>query len=133
MGKKFDVDKAISAYIRLRDKKAEIQQKAKTQEDEINAKLETISRALLDKMKDDGAEGMKGAAGSVSRVVKTRYWPADQEALKDFIKEHDAIDLLETRIHQGNYKQFIKENPDLKPPVNANSEYAIRVQRKRNN
>ncbi len=47
-----------------------------------------------------------------------------------FIREHDAPDLLERRIAQGNFAQFIQENPDKMPAgVNIESKYSITVRR----
>jgi hypothetical protein len=44
--------------------------------------------------------------------------------------EHDAIDLLEKRIAQGNMSKFLEENPGLLPPgLNSNTEYAISVRK----
>lgn len=124
-----DTDKATAAYIKLRDKRAELKSKFEEEDKELKSKMEKIEAAMLAKIKQDGSEGFKTKSGTVSRVIKTRYWPADVEAFKDFVRENDALDLFETRIHQGNYKKFIEENPDLHPPVNADSAYSIRVQR----
>jgi hypothetical protein len=42
--------------------------------------------------------------------------------------------LLEKRLHQTNMKQFLEENPDLKPAgLNIDSEYTIVVRRGKNN
>jgi hypothetical protein len=49
-----------------------------------------------------------------------------------FILEHQVPDLLEKRIHQGNMKQFLEENPELLPPgLNSDSEYTVTVRRKK--
>jgi len=47
-----------------------------------------------------------------------------------FIREHDVPELLERRIHQGNFSDFIKENSDLMPAgVNVEAKYSITVRR----
>jgi hypothetical protein len=47
-----------------------------------------------------------------------------------FIKEHDAPELLERRIAQGNFKEFLKDNPDKLPEgLNVDSRYSITVRR----
>jgi hypothetical protein len=47
-----------------------------------------------------------------------------------FIREHDVPDLLERRIAQGNFKQFLEEYPNLMPEgVNLESKYSITVRR----
>jgi hypothetical protein len=50
----------------------------------------------------------------------------------DFIKEHDAIQLLEQRLHQTNLKGFLEEHPDLLPAgLNSDSKYAVSVRKAR--
>jgi hypothetical protein len=46
------------------------------------------------------------------------------------VVEHDAVDLLEKRIAQGNMRQFLEENPGTVPPgLNSNSEYSVSVRK----
>ncbi len=46
--------------------------------------------------------------------------------------ENNATDLLEKRLHQGNMRTFLEENPDKLPPgLNADNEYTITVRRKK--
>jgi hypothetical protein len=49
-----------------------------------------------------------------------------------FVKEHDAIELFEKRVSQGNMKQFLEENPDKFPQgMMMDSKYKITVRRSR--
>lgn len=124
------VDKLVSAYIKVRDKKNEVTQELKEREAEYGQKLDTIKAALLEHCQDTGVESVRTEAGTFYRTVKKRFWTSDWEALNQFILEHEAVDLLEKRIHQGNMKSFLEENPDLLPPgVNADSEYTVNVRR----
>jgi hypothetical protein len=51
-----------------------------------------------------------------------------------FIKEHDAPFLLHQRIHSGNMKQFLQENPDVMPMgLQTDAQYTLVVRRSRNN
>ena len=73
---------------------------------------------------------VKTPAGTVTRTVNTRYWTNDWESTYEFIKEHDALHLLEQRIHNGNMKQFLAENPDDLPVgLQADTKYVVRVRK----
>ena len=51
--------------------------------------------------------------------------------MHEFILEHEAPDLLEKRVNQGNMKQFLEENPDVVPMgLNVDSEYVVTVRKK---
>ncbi len=68
------------------------------------------------------------------RSIKERYTCGDWENFKQFLIENDAVDCLERRIHQGNFKQFMSEHEQdgLPPGVNVMREYAITVRRASN-
>lgn len=125
-----DANQLVKVYIKIRDAK-EI--KVKKMEEEIAAldeQLDTIEQALLQICKTTGQDGGKTENGSFTRTVKTRYWTSDWSSMYRFVKEHDAPELLERRIHQGNFKEFIQENPDLMPEgMNVDARYTISVRR----
>jgi ATP-dependent Lon protease len=115
----------------MRDARQRLQQEFDEADSKIKVQQEAIQQALLELCKETGTDGLKTAAGTVSRTVKTRYWTSDWNSMKNFIKEHDAFELLEQRVHQTNMKSFLEENPNLMPQgMNIDSKYAITVRRK---
>ena len=127
-----DANKLVQVYIKIRDAKAE---KTKAMEAEIAAldtQLDAIETALLELCKTTGQDGGKTQFGSFRRSVKTRYWTSDWESMYRFIKEHDVPELLERRVSQTTFKEFLKENPDkMHEGMNVDSRYAITVTRAR--
>lgn len=127
-----DLDRLVSVYVKIRDKKNELAATFAEQEKELNGKLDTVKQALLEHCKATGTESVKTASGTFWRTQKKRFWTSDWDAMNRFIVENEAVDLLEKRIHQGNMKQFLEENPEVLPPgLNADSEYSITVRRKK--
>jgi hypothetical protein len=128
-----DAEKLVAVYVKIRDAKAA---KTKDLEDAIKAlddQLDLIEQELLNICKTTGQDGGKTSAGSFTRSVKTRYWTSDWDSMYEFIRDHDVPDLLERRIAQGNFKQFLEANPDLMPKgVNLESKYSITVRRASN-
>lgn len=124
------VGRLVSTYIKVRDKKNKVARELKEREAEYDQKLDIIKAALLEHCQDTGVESVRTEAGTFYRTVKDRFWTSDWEAMNQFILEHGVVDLLEKRIHQGNMKSFLAENPDLLPPgLNKDSEYTINVRR----
>lgn len=123
-------ERLVSAYIKIRDKRAELKKQFDLQDAELLEKQNTFQTALLEILKSAGGDSIKTQFGTATRTVKTRYWTTDWQAMYDFIKTEDAPYLLEQRIHQGNFKKFIEENPDKEPVgINIDSSYAITVRR----
>jgi hypothetical protein len=127
-----DADKLVRVYIKIRDAKAA---KTKQLEDEIaelDKQLDTVEVELLELCKSTGQDGGKTQHGSFRRSVKTRYWTSDWDKMYQFIKDNDAPELLERRVAQTAFKEFLASNPDKMPEgMNVDSRYAITVTRAR--
>jgi predicted secreted Zn-dependent protease len=123
-------DELVLAYRKIRDA---IQEKEEAHKQEIaglKAQQEVISDALLALCNDQNLDSIRTAAGTVTRTTTTRYWTSDWESMYQFIKEQDAPYLLEQRIHNGNMRQFLEDNPeDLPIGLNADTKYVIRVRK----
>ena len=79
---------------------------------------------------DQEADGLKTPSGTVSRRVISSYWTSDWEQMYAFIQEHNAPHLLEKRIHNGNMKEFLADNPDVTPAgLQAKNRYGISVRK----
>ena len=125
-----DASQLVKVYVKIRDardaKRKEMEEEVAT----LETQLELVEEQLLDICKTTGQNGGKTDYGSFTRSVKTRYWPSDWDSMYRFVKEHDAPELLERRIHQGNFKEFLQTNPDKLPTgMNVESKYSITVRR----
>ena len=119
-------DKLVGVYLKIRtaiqDKDQEIK-KLKEQQDKV-------SDELLKLCESQEADGLKTPSGTVSRRVTSTYLTSDWEQMYVFIKEHDAPQLLEKRIHNGNMKEFLADNPDVVPEgLQAKTRYTISVRK----
>lgn len=127
-----DADKLVKVYIKIRDAKAA---KTKEMEDEIarlDEQLGLVETELLELCKSTGQDGGKTSHGSFRRSVKTRYWTSDWDKMYQFIRDNDAPELLERRVAQTAFKEFLSANPDKMPEgMNVDSRYAITVTRAR--
>jgi len=125
-----DATQLVQVYIKIRDAKEIKKKQMEAEIAELDTQLDAVEHELLELCKVTGQDGGKTTHGSFTRSVKTRYWTSDWDSMYKFIREHDAPDLLERRIAQSNFSQFIKENPELMPAgVNVESKYSITVRR----
>jgi hypothetical protein len=125
------VEDLVSVYVTIRDRKRELEASVAEQVKELDEELSIIAAALLDACKDTGADSIRTKSGTVIRSVKSKYWTNDWESMWAFIRDNNAMELLEKRIHQTNMKQFLEENQDKHPAgLNIDSEYTITVRKK---
>lgn len=125
-----NLEETVKVYLRIRDAIEDLKERQKEELAELEDQFETVANTLLDFCNTQNLDSVKTKVGTISRRVSSRYWTSDWDSLHRVIKEHDAFDLLEKRIHNGNMKQFIEENPEAFPPgLQADSKYTVQVRR----
>jgi hypothetical protein len=112
MSDEISVDRLTKTYVKIRDKRRELQ----AQDDALKEQLDAIAHKLLEVCKEQGLSTMRTDYGTVSRRVSRNYWTNDWGAFMDFVKENEAFSVLQHRINNSNMAQFLEENPDLHPP-----------------
>lgn len=129
--KAIPTDKLVKAYIKIRDARKALSEQFEKEDGELRDSMDMIEEQLLEACKAIGADSIRTPFGTISRTVKKRFWTNDWHSFYEFLKEHEAIELLEKRIAQTNMSTFLEENPDLHPPgLNVDSRYSVVVRRK---
>ncbi len=124
------LNQIVKAYLRLRTTLQEKEEEFKAATTPLKEELDLLSNALLDTCRELGSDSIRTPAGTVSRRMSVRYWSNNWEAMYGFIKEHDAPFLLEQRVHNGNMKQFLEENPDVMPVgLQQDAKYVVQVRK----
>lgn len=125
------IEKIVQAYIKIRDTKERLYQEYKAQSDELEEQMNLLKYKLVEISKETGVTSFSTPHGTAYRTVKNRYWTNDWESFYALMHDHNAMELLEKRIHQTNMKEFLENHPDLHPPgLNIDSEYEITIQRR---
>ena len=115
-----------SIYISMRDAIRELEEKIK----EIEQQKELVSERLLAICNEEDANSISTPEGTISRRLQQNYWTNDWDRFYAFVDQHAAFHLLEKRIHNGNMKEFLAENPEEVPPgLQANQKYIITVRK----
>jgi hypothetical protein len=129
----FNLEQTVEVYLKIRDAIDELKERQKEELAKLEEQFEVVANTLLDFCNSQNLDSVKTKAGTISRRVSSRYWTSDWDSLSRVIFEHDAIYLLERRIHNGNMKQFLEDNPEAFPPgLQANSSYTVQVRKPSN-
>ena len=124
------MNKLARVYRKMQAKLQQLTAVYETEAAALKAQQDQVKDALKTQMLALGVKSVNTEEGTVILSTKTRYSTQDWDAFKEFVKEHDALDLYEKRIAQTNMATFLQENPTLVPPgLNSNSEYAISVRK----
>jgi hypothetical protein len=124
------MDKLARVYRKMQTKIQQLTAVYETEVEVLKAQQDAVKNALKDQMLALGVKSVNTTEGTVILSTKTRYSTQDWDAFKEFMKENDALDLLEKRIAQTNMATFLQDNPTLVPPgLNSNSEYSVSVRK----
>ena len=127
------MDKLARVYRKIRDEKQRLSREYEGKIAELEGKLDQLKIAMKDQMLRLGTTSMRTNSGTVSLAKHTKYSTNDWDSFKQFIMEHDAVDLLEKRVAQINMATFLEENPGVVPPgLNSLPEYSISVRKPSN-
>ena len=126
-----NVEELVEAYLTIRNERDRIVAEHEAAIDALKADMTQLEQIMLSACNDIGADSIKTPYGTVVRSLKERAICNDWGSLKDFIREHGLVDLLEKRIHQGNFKEFMEqhEGDGLPPGVGLLREFGITVRK----
>jgi hypothetical protein len=124
------INDLVAVYRKLRSAISEAEEEYEAKVKDLKEKMEVVSAELLNFCNEQNLDSIRTPSGTVSRRVQTRYWTTDWEKMNEFIVKHEALHLLEKRIHNGNMKQFLEENPDALPiGLQVDNKYVIQVRK----
>lgn len=126
-----DTEALVETYLTIRRQRENLKSSYEVEDEKLKTDLDQIEAALLSICNDTNVNGLRTTYGTVMRQVKERYFCTDWDNFKKFVETEGSIDLLERRIHQRNFKEFMSERPTdgLPPGVNALREYQIVVRK----
>lgn len=126
-----NTDELVEVYVNIRSQRDLL--KRKYEEDDLQLKndLKQIEAALLEVCNNVGADSIKTKHGTVMRKLDERYFCQDWEGFYDYVINNNAVQLLERRIHQGNFKEHLKETEGdgLPPGINVMREFGVTVRK----
>jgi hypothetical protein len=128
---KYNTEELVSAYIGLRNERSALKDSYEEADNKLKADMEKLEQTMLEICNDIGADSVKTAYGTMMRRVNERFYCTDWDNFKNYVLENEAVDLLERRIHQGNFKEHMTQidGQGLPPGVNVMREYGITVRK----
>jgi len=126
-----NTEQLVEAFIAIRDQRERLLQEFETADKALKAESAQIEMALLEICNNVNADSIKTGHGTVMRKLNERFFCQDWDNFYKFVLDNEAVQLLERRIHQGNFKEFIKDHMDdgLPPGVNVMREYGVSVRK----
>jgi len=128
------LDELVKVYLTIRNQRDRVEAEMKGQMRELEDELNLLEQTFMSTCNESNANSIRTSYGTVIRKLNERYTVNDGDSFRKFILSNGAVDLFEARIHQGNFKEFLKENQadGLPPGVNVMREFTIVVRKPSN-
>lgn len=124
------VDDAIAAYIKLRDKKAEMAERHKEEMGPISEGMTKLENWLHRQMLNTGVDSFKAdGVGTAFLQTMSSVTVKDWTAALNSIREEEEWSLLEARVSKSAVKDYLENKGHLPPGVELSEAMVVRVRR----
>ena len=129
-----NLDELVKIYLTIRNEREKLKSGWEVADGALEQEMKLLEQSMLTVCNDTNASSIRTESGTVIRSLKERFTTNDWDNFKKFVLDNEAIDLLERRIHQGNFKEFMAEHQGggLPPGVNVMREFTIVVRKPSN-
>mgnify|MGYP000589361795 CR=1 FL=1 len=109
-----DNGELVKTYLTIRNEREKLKSGWEVKDGELEQEMKLLEQSMLTVCNDTNASSIRTESGTVIRSLKERFTTNDWDNFKKFVLDNEAIDLLERRIHQGNFKEFMAEHTKSK-------------------
>ena len=131
MSNELNMEELVKVYLTIRSERERVESEWKIKDKEFENDLSLLGQQMLSVCNESNATSIKTQSGTVIKKLNERYTLSDRDGFNEFVREHDAVELFEGRIHQGNFKEFMSGHADdgLPPGVNLMREFTVVVRK----
>lgn len=125
------LDDLVSTYLTIRTERNTLKNQWEIRDAELKADLDELERAMLVACNEINADSIRTGSGTIIKSLKETYTCGDWDNFKQFVVENNALDLLQQRISQTNFKEFMstRQEDGLPPGISTLREVSITVRK----
>jgi hypothetical protein len=125
------LDDLVTTYLTIRTERNTLKNQWEIRDAELKADLEQLEQAMLIACNEINADSIRTGSGTIIKSLKETYTCGDWDNFKQFVVDNNALDLLQQRISQTNFKEFMSTRQDegLPPGISTLREFAITVRK----
>jgi len=125
------LDELVTTYLTIRTERNTLKNQWEIRDSELKADLDELERAMLVACNEINADSIRTGSGTIIKSLKETYTCGDWDNFKQFVVDNNALDLLQQRISQTNFKEFMstRQEDGLPPGISTLREFAITVRK----
>ena len=125
------LDDLVTTYLTIRTERNTLKNQFELKDADLKADLEELDRAMMVACNEINADSIRTGSGTIIKSLKETYTCGDWDNFKQFVVDNNALDLLQQRISQTNFKEFMstRQEDGLPPGISTLREFAITVRK----
>ena len=124
-----NTEELVGAYLNIRNERDRVKREYEAQDAALKEDMAKVEAALLSVCNEINADSIKTSHGTVMRKLNERFYCSDWDNFYKFVLLNEAPQLLERRIHQGNFKEYLKGDEGMPPGINVMREFGVTVRK----
>jgi len=126
-----NLDELVKTYLTIRDERDRLSREHEAKDRELANDLAQLEQVLLNSCNEINADSIRTGNGTVIKTTRENYVCGDWDNFKKFVMENQAIELLQQRLHQSNFKEFLTNRDDegLPPGISSMREFKVVVRK----
>lgn len=124
-----DIEKLVEAYVKLRDKKSEIESRHKDELAPIRKLMVDIEGKMLQQMEEMNTTSLRTKAGTAYQTVRVSATVADRDAFRNYCAENDAWELADIRAGKTAIRAMVEDTGELPPGINWREDIGVNFKR----
>lgn len=131
MESKIDLNDVVKTYIAIRTQRETLANEYEAKDHALLQDMKVLEQQLLDQCNQIDASSIRTDSGTIIRSIRDTFSCMDWDNFNAFIVENSVPQLLQRRIHQSNFKDYMEQNSGdgLPPGINVMREYSIVVRK----
>lgn len=127
----YKLDELVKTYLTIRSARDNLARQFELKDAELKAEMVQLEQVMLNACNDINADSIRTGSGTIIKSIRENFVCNDWDNFKDYIKQHDALELLQQRIHQANFKEFIADRTEegLPPGISSLRELSVVVRK----
>ena len=125
------LDEMVKAYIAIRTARENLYRQYKTKDNELGGELSQLEQVMLDECNALNVESVRTNNGTITRTIKEQFACNNWDEFKSYVLEHGALELLQQRIHNGNFTEHMAnhEGEGLPPGISSVREFSVVIRK----
>ena len=125
------LDEMVKAYIAIRSARENLYRQYKTKDNELGGELSQLEQVMLDECNSLNVESVRTNNGTITRTIKEQFACNNWDEFKSYVLEHGALELLQQRIHNGNFTEHMAnhEGEGLPPGISSVREFSVVIRK----